>query len=125
MIARAGLELDNTVAVNASLWQRLPEGADSDDNPDIADLVGRAEVAAAWNLSPRNTLTLTVRHSLKAEANGSVRLGWLHKIGSASDNDGRGSLRFHTELFSGYGDSLMDYNRRRTVLSVGLTLLDW
>ena len=125
VIARAGLELDNTVAINASLWQRLPEDADSDDNPDIADLVGRAEISAAWNINPRNTLALTVRHSLKADANGSVRLGWLHKIGTASDNDGRGSLRFHTELFSGYGDSLMDYNRRRTVLSVGLTLLDW
>ena len=37
----------------------------------------------------------------------------------------RSSLRLHTELFSGYGDSLMDYNRQRTVLSVGLTLLDW
>ncbi|MBV5344502.1 MAG: phospholipase A, partial [Rhodoferax sp.] len=25
----------------------------------------------------------------------------------------------------GYGDSLVDYNRRRTVLSVGLSLVDW
>jgi phospholipase A1 len=125
VIARAGLELNNTVAINASVWQRLPEDATSDDNPDIADKVGRAEIAAAWNIDPRNTLSLTVRHSLKAEANGSVRLGWLRRIGTAGDNDSRSSLRFHTELFSGYGDSLMDYNRQRTVLSVGLTLLDW
>jgi phospholipase A1 len=34
-------------------------------------------------------------------------------------------LRFHTEIFSGYGDTLLDYNRKRTVLSMGLTLLDW
>lgn len=125
VIARAGLELGNTVAVNASVWQRLPEDSASDDNPDIDDLVGRAEVSAAWTITPHNTLALTLRHSLQAEANGSVRLAWFHKIGSASDTDQRGSLRFHTEIFSGYGDSLMDYNRRRTVLSVGLTLLDW
>lgn len=125
VIARAGLELGNTVAINASLWQRLPEDASSDDNPDIEDMVGRAEVAAAWNLNPYNTLALTLRHSLKGEGNGSVRLGWLYKIGSAGNRSDRSSLRFHTELFSGYGDSLMDYNRRRTVLSVGLTLLDW
>jgi len=125
VIARAGLELGSKVAINASLWQRLPEDAASDDNPDIEDMVGRAEVAAAWNVDPANTLALTLRHSLKGEANGSVRLGWLHKIGTASSRGDRSGLRFHTELFSGFGDSLMDYNRRRTVLSVGLTLLDW
>jgi phospholipase A1/A2 len=125
VIARAGLELGNSVAINASLWQRLPEDAASDDNPDIADKVGRAEVSAAWNINPYNMLALTVRHSLKAEANGSIRLGWLYKIGTAAAHNNRGDLRFHTELFSGYGDSLMDYNHRRTVLSIGLTLLDW
>ena len=35
------------------------------------------------------------------------------------------ALRLHTQLFTGYGDSLVDYNRRRTVLSIGLTLVDW
>lgn len=125
IIGRTGLELGNTLAVNASLWQRLPESAAGDDNPDIEDMVGRAEVALAWNVDPVNTLAVTVRHSLKAEGNGSVRLGWLRKIGSAGANSDRSSLRFHTELFSGYGDTITDYNHRRTVLSVGLTLLDW
>ena len=125
VIARAGLELGDKVAINASLWQRLPEDAASDDNPDIEDLVGRAEIAAAWQVNPVHTLSVTLRHSLKAEGNGSIRLGWLRKIGSSAAHGNRSGLRFHTELFSGYGDSLMDYNRRRTVLSMGLTLLDW
>ena len=34
-------------------------------------------------------------------------------------------LRYHVQLFSGYGDSLVDYNRRRVVLSVGLSLVDF
>jgi len=34
-------------------------------------------------------------------------------------------LRYHLQLFSGYGDSLLDYNRKRNVLSVGLSLVDW
>jgi phospholipase A1/A2 len=38
---------------------------------------------------------------------------------------GRSGLRFHTQVFTGYGDSLVDYNRRRTVLSLGLSLIDW
>jgi phospholipase A1 len=124
VIAKAGLELDNRFAINANLWQRLPEDAATDDNPDIADLVGRAEVSGAWSLNPTNTLALTVRHSLQANANGSVRLAWLRKIGNSGPQD-QGGLRLHTEIFSGYGDSLMDYNRKRTVFSIGLTLLDW
>ncbi|TAH10030.1 MAG: phospholipase [Curvibacter sp.] len=125
VIARTGLELGNQVAINASVWQRLPEDSASDDNPDIADKVGRAEVAAAWNIDPNHTLALTVRHALRAEGNGSIRLAWLRKIGGGGTRGDRSGLRFHTEVFSGYGDSLMDYNRRRTVFSVGLTLLDW
>ncbi len=37
----------------------------------------------------------------------------------------KNGLRLHTQLFTGYGDSLLDYNRRRTVLSIGLSLVDW
>jgi phospholipase A1 len=38
---------------------------------------------------------------------------------------GKSNLRLHTALFSGYGDSLIDYNRKRTVFSVGLSLVDF
>jgi phospholipase A1 len=36
-----------------------------------------------------------------------------------------GSLRVHAQIFNGYGDSLLDFNRRRTVFAVGLSLVDW
>ena len=122
VIARAGMEYGNTFAINASVWQRMPEDAATDDNPEIADLVGRAELAGVWNVNPTNALALTLRHSLQTSANGSVRISWLRKLSTSGDRSG---LRFHTEIFSGYGDTLLDYNRERTVLSMGLTLLDW
>ena len=49
---------------------------------------------------------------------------WLRPLGKPQ-TQGFGSLRLHTQLFTGYGDSLLDFNRRRTVLSVGLSLVDW
>lgn len=128
MIAKAGLEFGSQWVVNASIWQRMPEDAATDDNPEISDLVGRAELATTWNIDTGNALSLVVRHSLQANANGSVRLGWLHQLGTpgrSANADERSGLRLHTEVFSGYGDTLLDYNRKRTVLSVGLTLLDW
>lgn len=125
IIGRAGLEFGNQISITGALWQRIPEDSASDDNPDIVDRVGRAEVSAVWNVDPHNSLALTVRHSLQSSDSGSLRFAWFKKIGSATENANRSSLRLHTELFTGYGDSLMDYNRQRTVLSLGLTLLDW
>jgi phospholipase A1 len=125
IIGRAGIELGDTFSITGALWQRIPEGSANDDNPDIVERVGRAELASVWNVDTRNSLAFTVRHSLQTSDSGSVRLAWFRKIGTAVDNANRSSLRLHTELFSGYGDSLMDYNRKRTVFSVGLTLLDW
>lgn len=116
----AGGELDRRARVQLRVWQRLPETRANDDNPDIADYIGRAELQGYWNLDARNTLGLTLRHSLRATARGSLRLEWLRTLGG---EDSR--LRFHVQLFSGYGDSLIDFNRRRTVLGVGLSLVDF
>jgi len=125
VILMAGMEKGERFTLTGRLWQRISDGDETDDNPGISDFVGRAEVSGMWKLSKNHTLGLTVRHSLRVAGNGSIRIDWLRAIG----NSGRGSLasglRFHTQLFSGYGDSLLDYNRPRTVLSVGLSLVDW
>ncbi len=124
-VLMAGIENGNTFHVHGKLWYRTPDGDGSDDNPDISDRIGRAEVTGYWNLNPDNALSLTLRHSLRADANGSTRIEWLRKLGSSGFVGSNSGLRLHTQLFSGYGDSLIDYNRRRTVLSVGLSLVDW
>jgi phospholipase A1 len=124
-ILMAGMEKGQQFNVVGKLWYRMPEEASDDDNPDISDLIGRAEVAGFWNINTDNTVGLTLRHSLRDNSNGSFRLEWLRKMGESGQTGYHSGLRFHTTLFSGYGNSLIDYNRRRTVLSVGLSLVDW
>ena len=119
-----GMELDNRWRVQAKVWQRISENASSDDNPGISDYIGRGEVSAFWNVNQDNTLGLTVRSSLASKARGSARLEWLQALGTGLGG-GKSNLRLHTQLFSGYGDSLIDYNRRRTVFTVGLSLVDF
>jgi phospholipase A1 len=125
IILMAGMEKDDRFSLQVRAWARVPEKSGQDDNPDISDLVGRAELAATWNINKIHTLGVTLRHSLRSSARGSVRLEWLQAIGPRRANGEPGGLRWHTQLFSGYGDSLLDYNRRRTVLSVGLSLVDF
>ena len=125
-ILMAGLEKGTQFQLLGKFWYRLPEKTNSDDNPEISDTIGRAELTGVWSPDLTNSFAATLRHSLRAQANGSLKLEWMRRIGhSLADSNQPSGLRFHTQLFSGYGDSLIDYNQRRTVLSVGLSLVDW
>lgn len=113
---------DASLMLQGRLWNRLREPSGDDDNPGIEDYVGRAELTGSWQISKSHTLGLTLLHSLRSDARGSARLDWMLAPASSPNHTG---LRYHLQLFSGYGDSLLDYNRKRTVLSVGLSLVDW
>ncbi|MFY3382737.1 phospholipase A [Paracidovorax sp. MALMAid1276] len=119
-----GMELGNRVSVNARIWKRIPESSGSDDNPGITDYIGRGELSAFWNYDQNNTIGATLRHSLARSDRGSVRVEWLQSLGTGLFG-GKSNLRLHTALFSGYGDSMIDYNRKRTVFSLGVSLVDF
>ncbi len=119
-----GLELDDRVSLTARAWRRIKESSGSDNNPGISDYVGRAEFALGWNVNKDNRVTLTTRHSFGHSDRGSLRIDWLSTLGTHLVGP-RSNLRLHTQLFTGYGDSLVDYNRKRTVFSVGLSLVDF
>jgi phospholipase A1 len=119
----AGLEQADTWRVQARAWKRIPESNGNDDNPDISELIGRAELLTAWNMDRNNTLIGTWRSNLHRDSKGSLRLEWLRALDNGDGH--KSALRLHTQLFTGYGDSLIDYNRRRTVFSVGLSLVDF
>lgn len=123
----AGMESkDERFRLTGRVWHRFHEKAESDDNPDITDYIGRAELTGGWTLSSRDNLSLTVRHPLKSNGKGSARVEWSHALGPQGEGGWlRSGLRLHTQVFHGYGDSLIDYNVRKTVFSVGLSLMDF
>ena len=113
---------ESSLRLQGRIWNRLRESAENDDNPGIENYIGRAELNATWQVNKANTLGLTLRHSLRSQARGSTRLDWMM---APADSPTYTGLRYHVQLFTGYGDSLLDYNKRRQVLSVGLSLVDW
>ena len=119
----AGAERDR-LRLAGRIWKRLPEDAASDDNPDIEDYVGRGELSAIWHPSRANLFAGTARHSLRAPGRGSLRLEWFRTLADTGEGLPSG-LQLHTQFFSGYGDTLLDYNRKRNVFSIGLSLVDW
>jgi len=91
-----------------------------DDNPDLADYIGRAELNLAWSPG-MPTLSLTWRTTLNSASRGSLQLDWSYPV-FASQPDG---LRWYAQFFHGYGETLTDYNQRQSSLGLGLTLFQF
>lgn len=97
-------------------WWRVRD--DNDDNPDISDYIGRADLQLVheWN---GHEFALMARHTLRGgeRSRGALQFDWAFPIS--------GDLRGHVQLFDGYGQSLIDYNHRAWYLGVGLSLIEW
>ncbi|MFV0680368.1 phospholipase A [Ottowia sp.] len=118
----AGFEKDNRLNLQLRWWKRLSESSAKDNNPDISRYIGRGDISLGWNINTKNTLRLTYTGSFNKY--GSGKLEWTRSLGDGLGNSFSG-LRLYTSLFYGYGDSLIDYNFRRTVFSIGLSLSDF
>lgn len=114
----AGLERgDFSLLLRANQRLRL-QG--KDDNPDIADYLGRGEIDLAW-LPGTSTLSLAWRGNLQSGKRGSLQLDWTHPVFA----DQPTGLRWYAQLFHGYGETLLDYKHRQTSLGLGLTLFQF
>lgn len=98
-------------------WWRIVEHG-GDDNPDLADYAGRGELLAT-RVFGQHVLSLEARHSLRwgDKSRGSLRADWAFPI---TDR-----LKGHLQWFTGYAESLIDYNHRATYLGVGFSLVEW
>jgi phospholipase A1/A2 len=101
------------------MQQRLGEKAD-DDNPDIVHYLGNTEVVASW-LPGLATASVTWRTHAATGERGSVQFDWTYPVLRSQPN----GLRWYAQLFSGYGETLLDYNHRQTSLGLGLTLFEF
>jgi phospholipase A1 len=116
----AGASLDHgDFGLNARVYQRLHDGG-GDDNPDITRYIGNTELAAAW-LPGLATAQLTWRTHLGSFSRGSAQLDWSYPVNRKRPQ----GLRWYVQLFTGYGETLLDYNHRQTSVGLGLTLFQF
>jgi phospholipase A1 len=96
-------------------WLRIPEAASKDDNPDIGNYMGNGDVRAVYR-SGGHIYEVLGRYSLSGR-HGAVEFDGEFPIS--------GSLKGYLQLFSGYGESLIDYNHYQNVVGIGLLLIPW
>ena len=106
------------VALTGRYNLRIHESDGNDDNPDLTAYRGRTELLGLW--SP-GSYTLSALWRTNFKAKGSVQLDFTLPV-NAKDPKG---LRWYVQAFSGYGESLIDYNYRQTSFGAGLSLFGW
>ena len=92
-------------------WTRLKEDPGRDDNPDITHYLGHGDLTMMLRVR-ENTFSLMMRGG-----KGAVQAGWISR-------KWLGPLRGYVQLFSGYGESLIDYDWRQKTLGIGVALND-
>jgi phospholipase A1 len=117
IVAMIGLDRENWALVIRPWW-RLPEGTREDNNPDIEDYMGRGEAMLVWHQGEHEVSSI-VRHSLRGgdRSKGALQMDWGFPLD--------GPLRGHVQVFSGYGESLIDYNHKATYVGFGISLTEW
>jgi len=101
-------------------WFRIPEDAESDDNPDIEDYLGYGELRTIYRTG-KNTFGIMLRNNLKVHGNnrGAVQFDWSFPL------PGTDRIKGYIQYFNGYGECLMDYNASSSRLGVGFLLTDF
>ncbi|WP_206197555.1 phospholipase A [Terrimonas sp.] len=97
-------------------WYRLPDK--EDENPAIADYVGRAEAVVIYNIKGHQ-LALSGNHPLKFNnrGRGRIQFDWTFPVVS--------NLKINLQLADGYGETLVDYNHKQTTIGVSVALIEW
>jgi phospholipase A1 len=103
-------------------WWKIPEGDKlttpeeaGNDNPDISDYMGHFELMMVYKWE-NHEFSVKGRENF-ATHNGAVEVGITFPL--------NGKLRGYFQYFSGYGESLIDYNHSQERFGLGIALNDY
>ncbi len=112
--AKTYLQAGNWV-VSPRIWYRIPEDANSDDNHDIDDYLGIADLELMYPWK-EHTFKILLRNNFHREDNrGAVQADWTFPLWEKN-------LFGYIQLYSGYAESLIDYNKRSDRVGIGFAL---
>lgn len=104
--------------VSVKPWLWLNDDSD-EDNPDIDDYLGHGEIRAAWSRAD-NEFSLMLRNQFESGFDrGAVELGWSFPL------FGYPYIEGYAQYFYGYGESLIDYDRRVNRVGIGVAFSNW
>ena len=103
-------------AMTAKTWVRVADGIGQDDNPNIEDYMGRLQLGAAYR-GEKSTFAVSLRNNLRSDNRSGVEVSWTFPLSR--------HLRGMVQLYSGYGENLIDMENYTNRVSLGIALTDW
>jgi phospholipase A1 len=99
------------------VWYKIPEDEKTDDNPDIEDYLGYGDFTLIYPYKS-HTFKLLLRNNLKFDEDnkGFAQFDWTFPFFNSKNTFG------YLQLSSGYGDSLIDYDKEINRISFGISL---
>jgi phospholipase A1 len=95
--------------VSFRLWKRLDNARSDNDNIDITDFLGHGDLTASYRFDG-NELSVMARRNF-GKKHGALRVGWSFPVAA--------NLKGYVQGFSGYGQSLIDYNYSQKSVGAG------
>lgn len=114
VFVQAGLE-QGDFALLGKVWARVKPSGYEDENPNIEDYYGYGELTAYYKWR-ENSFSLMGRGN-PSTGKGAAQFTWATR-------PLLGPLRGYLQIFTGYGESMIDYNWRQTTIGIGVTLND-
>lgn len=115
LYAKAFFQFDGLV-VSPRVWYRIPENKETDDNPNIDDYLGYGDLEFVYPWK-RHTFKLLVRNNFHFDSTnkGAVQFDWTFPLWDQN-------LFGYLQLYSGYSESLIDYDKRSDRIGIGFAL---
>ncbi|WGG53101.1 phospholipase A [Rugamonas sp. DEMB1] len=100
------------LALALRLWKRLDNTKSNNDNVDIVDFMGHGDLRATYRFDGHE-LSVTGRRNFQ-KRHGSLQFGWAFPMTA--------NLKGYLQAFTGYGQSLIDYNYSQKSLGAGFLI---
>jgi phospholipase A1/A2 len=104
----------------ATFNNRFDEDIEDDDNPDFTSYRGSNELMLNW-AGGKHAASMRWRTNFKDFDRGSLQFDYSHPIFGSQPN----GVRWYLQLFSGYGETLTDYNFKQTSIGLGIGFLQF
>lgn len=96
-------------------WIRIPDS--EDENPLITSYIGRGSVTAIYKLKQHTFYAIGTNSFALKDNHGSIQFNYLYPISQ--------NLNLHAQFFSGYGETLIDYNHYQNTVGLGISFANW
>lgn len=114
IIFNFALESEN-LQLYLSPWIRLND--EEDENPLITSYIGNGRVTAIYKLKKHTFYAIGTNSFTFNDNRGSLEFNYLYPINR--------DLNIQAQFFTGYGETLVDYNHYQTTFGLGVSFVNW